>query len=247
MRASCLAGCQRQRQATFLPIIRHLIEICWIVPQNFLRLLHTKRDRAHKGVMSLQKSFQSLLLSALVAFGAGANAEGLKFGGNTPKSRAALFRAQVSLLDGKLADQYSNFALNKTAERDVTRLRYSGKYRGLYLEMAKSAARKYDVPEDLFLRLVQQESGWNPNALSPKGAVGLAQLMPETADHLGVDETDPQSNLEGGARYLSMMYARFGTWKLALAAYNAGPEAVEAAGGVPEYKETQNYVVAILG
>jgi soluble lytic murein transglycosylase-like protein len=199
--------------------------------------------------MRLQRSPQALLIAALLAlvFCTGAVAEGLKFGGNTHKSRAALFRSQVSLLDGKLADQYSNVSLNKSAERDVTRLRYSGKYRGLYLEMAKAAARKHDVPEDLFLRLVQQESGWNPTVVSPKGAVGLAQLMPGTADLLGVDEHDPQSNLEGGARYLSMMYARFGSWKLALAAYNAGPEAVEAAGGVPDYKETQNYVAAILG
>jgi len=174
-------------------------------------------------------------------------AEGLKFGGNAYKSRGALFRSQVALLDGKLADRYATVALNKSGERDATRLRYSGKYRGLYLNMAKTAARKYGVPEDLFLRLVQQESGWNPDVVSPKGAVGLAQLMPDTADHLGVDETDPQSNLEGGARYLAMMYARFGTWKLALAAYNAGPEAVEAAGGVPEYQETLDYVAAVLG
>lgn len=201
------------------------------------------------GQAHLHRSTQTLVISALlVAFsGAGAWAEGLKFGGNAHKSRAAVFRSQVALLDTKLAGQYSNVALNQSGERDVTRLRYSGKYRGLYLEMAKSAARKYGVPEDLFLRLVQQESGWNPDVVSPKGAVGLAQLMPDTADHLGVDETDPQSNLDGGARYLSMMYARFGTWKLALAAYNAGPEAVEAAGGVPEYQETLDYVAAILG
>jgi len=203
----------------------------------------------------LHRSHRTLVVSALLGLGvlAGFNAvalaEGLKFGANSHKSRTAVFRSQVALLDGKLADQYSNVSLNRSGagDGDVTRLHYSGKYRGLYLEMAKSAARKYGVPEALFLRLVQQESGWNPNALSPKGAVGLAQLMPETADHLGVDETDPQSNLEGGARYLSMMYARFGTWKLALAAYNAGPEAVEAAGGVPDYKETQKYVAAILG
>ena len=172
--------------------------------------------------------------------------EGLKFGGNTPKSRAALFRAQVALLDGKLSDQYATVSLGR-GDSDVTHLRYSGKYRGLYLEMAKSAARKYGVPEDLFLRLVQQESGWNPNVVSAKGAVGLAQLMPDTADLLGVDETDPQANLDGGARYLAKMYARFGSWKLALAAYNAGPEAVDAAGGVPDFEETQNYVAAILG
>ena len=185
------------------------------------------------------------MLSVLA--GSNGGAEGLKFGSNTDKSRAALFRSQVALLDGKLSGQYSNAALKRSDDHDVSRLQYSGKYRGLYLEMAKSAARKFGVPEDLFLRLVQQESGWNPNAVSPKGAVGLAQLMPDTADHLGVDETDPQSNLDGGARYLSMMYARFGSWKLALAAYNAGPEAVEAAGGVPDYSETQDYVAAILG
>ncbi len=199
--------------------------------------------------MSVHRSARSLgLFALLAALAANASlAEGLKFGGHALKSRTALFRSQVALLDGKLSDQYSSVALNKTADRDVTRLRYSGKYRGLYLDMAKTAARKYGVPEDLFLRLVQQESGWNPNAVSPKGAVGLAQLMPETADHLGVDETDPQSNLEGGARYLARMYARFGSWKLALAAYNAGPEAVEAAGGVPAYQETLDYVAAILG
>ena len=198
--------------------------------------------------MLLHRSSSTLFLTALLSLSlnSAAMGEGLKFGGTSHKSRAALFRAQVALLDGKLADQYATVALSG-GERDATRLHYSGKYRGLYLEMAKAAARKYNVPEDLFLRLVQQESGWNPNVVSPKGAVGLAQLMPETADRLGVDETDPQSNLEGGARYLAMMYARFGTWKLALAAYNAGPEAVEAAGGVPDYQETQNYVAAILG
>ena len=197
----------------------------------------------------MHRSTRSLGILALIAALAGTAsfAEGLKFGGNALKNRTALFRSQVALLDGKLADQYSNVALNKSGERDVTRLRYSGKYRGQYLDMAKAAARKYGVPEDLFLRLVQQESGWNPNAVSPKGAVGLAQLMPDTADHLGVDETDPQSNLEGGARYLAKMYARFGSWKLALAAYNAGPEAVESAGGVPDYQETLAYVAAILG
>ena len=235
--------------ALFLPILWSPMENCWNKLENFLRVLQQSRPSALKDVTSLHKSHRTLLTSAFLALalGTGAGAEGLKFGGNTSKSRAALFRSQVSLLDGKLADQYSNVALNKGAERDVTRLRYSGKYRGLYLEMAKAAARKYDVPEELFLRLVQQESGWNPTIVSPKGAFGLAQLMPGTADLLGVDETDPQSNLEGGARYLSMMYARFGSWKLALAAYNAGPEAVEAAGGVPDYEETQNYVAAILG
>lgn len=187
--------------------------------------------------------------AVIVALGAPALAEGLVLGG-AGKGRTAQFRNQLALLDGKLAQQYSNSArLKPGAGKDVSvaSVRYSGRYRGVYLDMAKAAAAKYGVPENIFLKLVQQESGWNPDVVSAKGAVGLAQLLPTTADHLGVDETDPKSNLEGGARYLSMMFARFGSWKLALAAYNAGPEAVEAAGGVPEYQETQNYVLAILG
>ena len=105
----------------------------------------------------------------------------------------------------------------------------------------------HGVPSDLFLRLVQQESGWNPNAVSHAGAKGLAQLMPDTARLLGVNINDPAQNLSGGARYLRMMYEKFGTWRLALAAYNAGPQAVEKYGGVPPYKETRNYVRVIWG
>lgn len=179
----------------------------------------------------------------------GAHADGLVLGGGS-SNRGSLFRSQTSLLDGRLSQQYATSARLKPgadkAER-VSAKPYSGKYRGEYIKLAKAAARKYGVPEDMFLRLIQQESGWNQGAVSPKGAVGLAQLMPMTADHLGVDETDAQQNLDGGARYLSMMYNRFGSWRLALAAYNAGPEAVEAAGGIPNFEETKNYVVAILG
>jgi soluble lytic murein transglycosylase-like protein len=71
--------------------------------------------------------------------------------------------------------------------------------------------------------------------------------MPATARRLGVEIDNPRQNLEGGARYLRQMYDRFGSWRLALAAYNAGPEAVEQHGGVPPYRETRNYVRIILG
>lgn len=118
---------------------------------------------------------------------------------------------------------------------------------GVYQEMARAAARRHNVPEDLFLRLVRTESNFRPAAKSTKGAIGLAQLMPYTASHLGVNPHDPKQNLEGGARYLSQQYRRFGDWRLALAAYNAGPEAVERYRGVPPYRETQQYVKAILG
>jgi len=124
--------------------------------------------------------------------------------------------------------------------------RYSGS-NGQYQQMARAAARRHNVPEDLFLRLVRAESNFRPAAVSSKGAIGLAQLMPGTAQLLRVNPRDPAQNLEGGARYLAMQYRKFGDWRLALAAYNAGPGAVEKYRGVPPYRETQNYVKSILG
>ena len=166
-------------------------------------------------------------------------------------SRLDQFRQQTRVLDSRAATQYAASVKltphGKDGTADTAIPTYTGRYRGAYLEVAKAAARRHGVPEDLFVRLVQQESGWNPAAVSHKGATGLAQLMPETARRLGVDIADPQDNLNGGARYLRMMYDRFGDWKLALAAYNAGPQAVQKHGGVPPYAETKGYVLAILG
>lgn len=167
------------------------------------------------------------------------------------KTRLALFRSQLSVLDGRAASQYSNSV--RLQPKAVTipsvggSLRYGGRYTGPYLAVAREAARRHGVPEDLFLRLVQQESGWNRNAKSHKGALGLAQLMPTTARRLGVNPKVPRENLDGGAKYLRQQYNKFGSWRLALAAYNAGPEAVAKYGGVPPYKETQNYVRKIWG
>lgn len=98
----------------------------------------------------------------------------------------------------------------------------------------------------LFQAMIWQESRFNPRAVSPKGARGLAQLMPGTAATLGVDPGDPMQNLDGGARYLLMQLGTFKSPTLALAAYNAGPGAVQKYGGVPPYRETRNYVVTIL-
>lgn len=180
-------------------------------------------------------------------------AEGLVFS-SSGRSRDAMFKSQTKLLDTRASTQYENsvrltpqYKKKKGSGGDDVVPAYAGRYSGAYLQTARAAARKYNIPEDLFLRLVQRESGWNAAAVSHKGATGLAQLMPGTADLLGVDETDPEQNLDGGARYLRLMYDRFGSWRLALAAYNAGPLAVEEHDGVPPYDETQNYVVAILG
>lgn len=167
------------------------------------------------------------------------------------KSRVKLFKSQTNLLDTRAASQYNNSVrLKPPSFHTPTKwdsAGYSGKYDGPYLDMARSAAQRHNVPEDLFLKLVQQESGFNAKAVSPKGALGLAQLMPETAKVLGVDPHDPYENLEGGARYLAEQYRAFGSWRLALAAYNAGPAAVQKYGGIPPYKETQDYVKIILG
>jgi len=192
-----------------------------------------------------------------------AQAEGLRLGGGS-KSRTAQFQRQTQLMDSRLASQYqrserlkpqsgqsqttTTISLDGRASTSGQAIpRYAGNQRSQYLPHARAAARKHGVPEDLFLRLVQQESGWNVGARSHKGATGLAQLMPATAARLGVNPHDPVQNLDGGARYLRMMYNTFGDWRLALAAYNAGPGAVEKYRGVPPYRETTNYVRVILG
>lgn len=168
------------------------------------------------------------------------------------KSRLKMFQRQTALLDSRAAQQYANSVRFQPNDILVPGApgaipRFTGKYRGQYLDAAKTAARRHGVPEDLFLRLISQESGWNPNAVSHKGAIGLAQLMPQTASVLGVNPRDPHQNLDGGARYLAQQYRAFRSWRLALAAYNAGPQAVAKYNGVPPYRETRGYVAAILG
>jgi soluble lytic murein transglycosylase-like protein len=108
-------------------------------------------------------------------------------------------------------------------------------------------ARRYGMSASLFTALVWQESGFNAKARSKAGARGLTQLMPGTARELGVRRVyDPAQNLDGGARYLRALLVRFASVPLALAAYNAGPNAVAKHGGIPPYRETRKYVASIL-
>ena len=128
--------------------------------------------------------------------------------------------------------------------------------RRLTADVARSYARARGVTRakldqetfvNLFTSMIHRESGFNPAAISPAGAQGLGQLMPATARELGVcNAFSARQNLDGAARYLTSMLDRFGSPELALAAYNAGPDAVEKYGGVPPYRETNQYVADIL-
>ncbi len=110
----------------------------------------------------------------------------------------------------------------------------------------RTAAERYNLPPGLLEAVAQVESGFDPNAVSPAGAQGLMQFMPATAASLGVNPLDPDSAIVGAARYLSSHLERFGTIEKALAAYNAGPGAVQRHGGVPPFTETQQYISKVL-
>lgn len=117
-----------------------------------------------------------------------------------------------------------------------------------YQDYANEVAQNYGIDPNVFSALIKQESGWNPNAVSSKGAIGLGQLMPGTASDLGVNPYDWKQNLQGAAKYLKQQLDRFGgRYDLALSAYNSGPGGSEAQGSVENFPETQNYVNSILG
>lgn len=111
-------------------------------------------------------------------------------------------------------------------------------------QIVRQAAERHDLDPALVKAVISTESNWNPYAVSPKGAMGLMQLVPSTAERFGVgDPYDPAQNVEGGTAYLKELLDRYhGDLKKSLAAYNAGPGAVDASGGVPWYPETRRYV-----
>ena len=115
-------------------------------------------------------------------------------------------------------------------------------------DLADAAADKYGLPRQLVRRVMAAESGFNAEAVSPKGAIGLMQLMPQTAQSLGADPHDAAENVDAGARYLRELLEKYhGALYHALAAYNAGPRAVDKYNGIPPFPETLHYVSRIAG
>ncbi|EFS00949.1 lytic transglycosylase domain-containing protein [Listeria seeligeri] len=154
------------------------------------------------------------------------------------------------------ADTTSTTVPNTTAETTATETKpttestnwnnyqikpISAENEGKYSELIKTAAAKYDVPEALIKRVIQVESNFNPSVVSSAGATGLMQLM------YGSNRTDPATNIDLGTKQLAGYIKKYdGDLKLALAAYNAGPGNVSKYGGVPPFKETQNYLTKII-
>ena len=132
---------------------------------------------------------------------------------NSSKTRSSLFSNQTRVLDER-AREKENRAISFGALRVHAPSEFGADAgQGAYVSAARAAAQRHQIPEWLFMRLIRQESDWQVGARSHKGAIGLTQLMPNTARELGVNPFDPLENLEGGARYLRQQYVTFGSWR----------------------------------
>ena len=188
-----------------------------------------------------------LVTVALLGAAAPAHADVMEIGPNGPRwISGALAVEAPAEIRSDVVELSADFAVPPQAIADAAR--QAGVVPGVYAAKVDELSRRFDLSPTLIEALVWQESRWNAAARSPVGARGLAQLMPGTARYLGVNPDDPLANLEGGARYLREQLDRFdGDIEKALAAYNAGPGRVIAAGGIPRIRETQGYVASIMG
>ena len=192
-------------------------------------------------------AFASAVQAEVIDLGAGETSARLitgvlDFGKPLPKRENGQDTAQAEITLASF--QPSRRAVHGSAETEELVLSVGSEYlRNPGLRAAGLSGTEWLA---LFRANIAVESGFNSEARSPVGAIGLGQLMPGTAEILGVDPFDPSENLHGSARYLLAQLQRFGAADLALAAYNAGPEAVTQYGGIPPYAETQGHVSKVL-
>ena len=151
---------------------------------------------------------------------------------------------QATLKDAETgASEYRLFAAGATRRADMARKRLSVPF----AHEISFAAKRHQLDDRLVAAIVEIESAFDPRVVSPRGAIGLMQIMPELAGESALDPFDPRMNLELGARYFSQLMRRYeGNVELALAAYNAGPGAVDRFGGMPPYRETNRFVERVL-
>jgi len=181
--------------------------------------------RSHKGI------FATVALWAVVAFALPARAGAEMFFYQDDQGR-------MHYTNTPRSTSYRVFAIFKN---------FPNADRGEILRVVHDKAAKYGLDDKLIQALIQVESNFKPGAVSDKGAQGLMQIMPETGRDLGLDRPhDVEANIEAGVKYYRMQLDRFGRHDLALAAYNAGPAQVERYGGIPPFRETQDYVRKVL-